>query len=131
LSVADSAVERRRRDRLGRRAEAKALWFLRLRGYRVVARRVRTPRGEIDIVARRGGTVAIVEVKARRSLAAAAEAIGPRQRRRVERAAEAFLAGRPDLAGLDVRLDAMFVVPGRLPVHLRDAWQAVEDGDRR
>jgi len=129
LIVADAAGERRRRDSLGRRAEAKALWFLRLHGYRVLARRVRTPRGEIDIVARRGGTVAFVEVKARQSAAAAMEAVTPRQRRRVERAAQWFLAGRPDLAGLDVRLDAMFVVPGRLPVHLRDAWQA-EDGDR-
>ena len=130
MSVADSTGERRRRDSLGRRAEEKALWFLRLRGYRIIARRVRTPRGEIDIVARRGGTVAIVEVKARKSVAAAAESITPRQRHRVARAAEAFLAGRPDLAGLDVRLDAMFVVPGRLPVHLRDAWRA-EEGERR
>ncbi len=121
--------ERQRRDSLGRRAEAKSLWFLRLRGYRIPARRVRTPRGEIDLVVRRGGTVAFVEVKARRSLAAAAEAITPRQRRRIARAAEAFLAGRPDLSGLDVRLDAIFVVPGRLPVHLRDAWQVEsEDG---
>lgn len=86
------------------------------RGYRVAV-------GEIDIIARRGDVLAAIEVKARDSLAAAGEAIGPRQRRRVARAFEHFLAGNPQRAGLTLRFDVMLVAPLRLPHHLRDAWR--------
>jgi len=96
---------------------------LRLRGWRILASGWRCPSGEIDIVARRGRVLAIVEVKARPDLAGAAGAITPRQRRRLARAAESFLAARPDLAGLDIRFDVMTVEKGRLPRHLPSAWR--------
>ena len=97
---------------------------LTLRGYRVMARRVQSPVGEIDIVARRGRTLAVIEVKARRDADTAAAAVSARQRDRITRAAGWLLARRPDLAGLTVRFDVMLVSPWRRPRHLRDAWQA-------
>ena len=115
---------RRRAWRLGHWAETVCVGDLALRGYRVLARRVRYPVGEIDIVARRGGVLAIIEVKARPSLAEAAESISPRQQQRIRRAAEAFLGTHPGLGGLTVRFDAMLLVPGRWPVHVADAWRA-------
>ncbi|MEX0921441.1 MAG: YraN family protein [Rhodovibrionaceae bacterium] len=110
-------------ERLGHSAEAKALWWLRLKGYRLVARRFRCPAGEIDLIVRRGRLLAFVEVKARAAEAAAAESIGPRQQQRILRAAEAFLQRRPELAALDQRFDAVFVAPGRRPRHQPDAWR--------
>jgi putative endonuclease len=119
-----AATERRRKaERRGRWAESLCLWSLRLRGYRILARDYRVPVGEIDIVARRGGTLVAIEVKARGDHASAVEAVTPRQRRRITRAAAQFLASRPSLARLTVRFDVMLVVPRRLPLHLRDAWR--------
>lgn len=115
---------RRAAERLGHGAEARALWWLRLKGYRPVARRFRCPAGEIDLIVRRGRVLAFVEVKAREDAAAAAEAVSPRQRQRILRAAEAFLQRRPELAKLDQRFDAVLVAPGRRPRHLPDAWRA-------
>ncbi len=109
--------------RAGRRAEWLARWRLRLAGYRIVARNVRTPMGEIDVVARRGRVLAFVEVKARAELEAAAAAIDHRQSARIARAAAWFLKRRPQLAGLVLRFDAVFVLPGRLPRHVVDAWR--------
>jgi len=96
---------------------------LRLHGWRIVAADWRCPSGEIDILARRGGVLAIIEVKTRSDLAAAAAAVLPRQRRRIARAASAFLLARPDLAKLAPRFDVMLVAPLRPPRHLRDAWR--------
>ena len=107
----------------GRRAELLCLWHLRLRGYRILARRYRVAEGEIDLIARRGRVLAAIEVKARADEAAAAHALLQRQRRRIERALSHFLLGRPDLAALDLRFDVMLVMPRRLPRHLRDAWR--------
>ena len=118
-----AAGKKRRAWAFGRLAEEFCSWHLRLRGYRILARRFRAPVGEIDIVARRGRTLAIVEVKARERRDAAAEALSIRQRRRIVRAAEAFLRQRPGCAGLEVRFDLMMVAPWRLPVHMRDAWR--------
>jgi len=118
-----SEAERRRAYRHGRLAEALCRLTLRLKGYRVLASDFRVPVGEIDIVARRGRTLAIVEVKARASLAAAAEAITPRQQRRIARAAEAYLALHPAAAGLALRFDVMLVRRWRLPRHVRSAWR--------
>jgi len=115
--------ERRRRDAAGRRAELMSAWLLRLKGYRVLARRFRTPVGEIDLIARRATVIAFVEVKARPSPAAALESVSARQRRRIERAALAFLQKRPDLAASHMRFDLMVVTPGRLPHHIVDAWR--------
>ena len=118
-----SRVRRRRADRAGRLAEAACVWWLRLRGYRILARRFRVPVGEIDIVARRGRTLAMVEVKTRPSRRLAAEALTPRQRHRIGRAAAAYLALNPALAELGVRFDVMLVVPWRPPGHIMDAWR--------
>jgi putative endonuclease len=96
---------------------------LRLRGWRIIAADWRCPSGEIDILARRGSVLAIIEVKARPDLASAAAAVLPRQRRRIARAASAFLLARPDLAGLAPRFDVMLVARLRPPRHLRDAWR--------
>ena len=107
----------------GRFAEALAAWYLRFRGYRVIRRGFRVPVGEIDIVARRGGLVVFVEVKARKNRAAAAIAITPGQTARIVRAAQAFLQAHPHLGNLDQRFDVILVCPWRLPVHLVDAWR--------
>jgi putative endonuclease len=118
-----NTARRRQAERRGRLAEWVCLWHLRLRGWQVVARGWRCPAGEIDIVARRGKVLAIIEVKSRREVAVAANALAPRQRRRIARAAEALLLSRPDLAGLGLRFDVMLVAPQRLPRHWRDAWR--------
>ncbi len=116
------SLRRRAYDR-GHAAERLSVWALRLRFYRILARRFRVPSGEIDLIARRGRVLIAVEVKARASFAEAIGAVSPHQRRRVARALDHFLATRPDLAGLDSRFDVMLVVPGRWPRHVRDAWR--------
>ena len=119
-----SRAARHRAWRRGHWAEAACAVALMLRGYRILGRRVRSPVGEIDIVARRGAVLAIVEVKARPDSAAAAEAVTPRQRERLIRAAGWVVAGRPDLAAMQVRFDVMLVTPWRWPRHVVDAWRA-------
>lgn len=109
--------------RRGRRAERLAAWWLRLKGYHILARGFRVGAGEIDLVARRGRVLALVEVKARDSMAQALDAVGPTQRARIARAAAAFLQRHPELAGLDVRYDAVLISPGRWPRHVTDAWR--------
>jgi putative endonuclease len=84
---------------------------------------LRTPLGEIDLVARRGRLLAFVEVKARTDLEQALVALSPRQRQRTARAAELFLLRRPDLAGHTLRFDLIAVRPWRLPRHLSDVWR--------
>jgi putative endonuclease len=121
---ARSLEQRRAAERLGRWAEAWCRLALRLRGYRVLASRCRTPAGEIDIVAERGAVLAIVEVKARGSLDLALAAVGEPQRRRLMRAALLFVAARPRLAGHAIRFDLMHVRPNAWPRHLENAWTA-------
>lgn len=118
-----TAPERKKAWRYGRTGEVVAVALLRLKGYRVLARRVRVGAGEIDIVARRGGLLAFVEVKARGDLAAAAEALLPVQRRRIVRAAEVYLQRHPRLAGMDVRFDLILIRPWAWPIHLSEAWR--------
>lgn len=116
-------MTRATRERAGRLAEAVAAWLLRLHGFRILARRAATPVGEIDLVARRGDLVLFVEVKTRPTLALALEAVTPTQRLRIERAALWYLAQRRGLAGCRYRFDVVALAPGRLPVHVRDAWR--------
>ncbi len=111
---------KREAERFGRWAERAASVYLSLKGYRILARRFRSPAGEIDLVARRGRLVVYVEVKARRGEPAE---IPGRQRRRILRAAEHFLKLRPELASCDQRFDAILIAPARLPTHLKDAWR--------
>ena len=121
--MAAKTADRRGRYRRGRFAEAICAWHLRCRGYRVLARRFRSPVGEIDLVVRRGRVVAFVEVKARHRFEVALESVSARQRARIRRAAELFLSRRPALDGLDLRFDVMVVVPWALPRHIIDAWR--------
>ncbi len=117
-------THRRLAERRGRRAETLAGWVLRLKGYRILARRYRTPVGEIDLIARRGRAIAFVEVKQRASLAEAAEAVTPTGRRRIARAASLWLAAHPAAASLDLRFDVIICMPHRLPRHIEHAFDA-------
>ena len=115
-------MNRHAAEKRGRGAETLACWYLRLHGWRILARRARVPGGEVDIVARRRGIVAFVEVKARASEAAAAFALDDWRLRRVAVAAER-LAPRYMQPGDDLRIDALFIVPFRWPRHLANVWQ--------
>jgi putative endonuclease len=115
-------MSRRDAERGGRRAESLAALWLRLKGWTILARRVRTPVGEVDLIARRGRTIAFVEVKARSSEEQAAFALDEWRLRRVAAAAGA-LAHRYARAGDDIRIDALFIVPRRWPKHLTNVWQ--------
>ena len=114
-------MNRRRAEAEGRRAETIAAWFLRFHGWRILGTRVRTRAGEVDLVARRGRTLAFVEVKARATAADADLALDRRRLERVAAAAE-LLAPRFAREGDAMRIDAIFVVPGRWPRHLPDVW---------
>jgi putative endonuclease len=115
-------MNRQAAEKRGRSAETIACWYLRLRGWRILARRARVRGGEVDIVARRGQTVAFVEVKARATNDAAGFALDQYRLRRVAVAAE-ILSQRYARPGDDIRIDALFVVPGRWPRHLPNIWQ--------
>lgn len=122
--MSDDDGERRRAERFGRRAEALCRLLLLLKGYRILATRLRTPMGEIDIVARRGDALAVVEVKGRRDWETAADSVTARQRARLARAAHAYLAANPRLAQFSLRFDVMLVTPWALPRHIIDAWRS-------
>ena len=115
-------ADRKQAEKRGRGAETLALLYLLAKGYRPAARRLKTPVGEIDLVMRRGDILAVVEVKARPDLDRAAEAITPRQRQRLQRAAEWLIAGKPAFAGLSIRFDAV-LVSGLRVRHVPDAWR--------
>ncbi len=108
-------------ERSGRRGERIAGWWLRLKGWSILGRRVRTPAGEVDLVARRGAMVAFIEVKLRKSGAALDETIDERRLARVAAAAE-VLASTYLKPGDDMRIDVMLLAPGRPPRHLENVW---------
>lgn len=109
--------------KLGLLAEQCAAWGLRLRGYRVLARRYKTPVGEIDLVARRGKTVIFIEVKARRDLSTALQSVTPRMQNRIIRAANYFIAQHRGLSDFDMRFDLVAIAPPFYWRHLDNAWQ--------
>jgi putative endonuclease len=110
--------------RTGLSAEARAAAYLMVKGYRILARRFRTPYGEIDIVARRRNLLAFVEVKARASLDEAAYAVTAHQQQRIIQAAQAWLMTHPEHADFDLRFDVMLIAPKHLPRHLLAAFDA-------
>ena len=110
--------------RFGLSAEGKAALFLNAKGYREIARRWKSPVGEIDLIMKRGRLIVFVEVKARGRLDDAAEAVLVRQRRRIVSAAEAWLAAHPGHAGYDLRFDAVLVAPKSLPRHIESAFES-------
>jgi putative endonuclease len=121
---AEQRTERRREAHVyGLRAESIAALLLRLKGYTILTRRFVVSGGEIDLVARRRGSIAFVEVKARADLEVAAIAISATKLRRIRRAARVWLMRNPWAAGLTLRGDAVFVAHGRLPRHQPDAYR--------
>src|SRR5215813_10893689 len=110
--------------RTGLSAETRAAAYLMAKGYRILAKRFRTPYGEIDLVARRRNLIAFVEVKARASLDDAAWAVTPRQQQRIINAAQAWLMAHPEHAEFEMRFDAMLIAPRSLPRHLLAAFDA-------
>jgi len=113
--------DRRKAERAGRVGETAAAWWLRLKGWRILARRVRTPAGEVDLIARRGNLVAFVEVKRRRSGAELDFAIDEYRLARVAAAAE-YLGARYMQPGDDMRVDVILIAPGRALRHIENAW---------
>jgi putative endonuclease len=107
----------------GRRAEVVAAMWLMAKGYRILGFRLKTRQAEIDLLALRGKTLVVVEVKRRATLLAALETVAFDQRARLRRAGAALAASRPALAGAAVRLDLIALAPGRLPRHIPDAWK--------
>ena len=114
-------MNRQAAEKRGRGAERLAAWWLRLHGWRILAERARVPGGEVDLIARRGHILAFVEVKARTTADAANLALDEWRLRRVAVAAER-LAPRYMRAGDDLRIDAIFIVPRRLPRHVANIW---------
>jgi putative endonuclease len=110
--------------RAGHRGEALAALFLRLKLYRIIARRYKTPVGEIDLIARRFGTIVFVEVKARGRAGGEAAALMAVNQARIARAARHWLARNPDAAQANCRFDVIFLAPGRWPRHVINAFDA-------
>lgn len=116
---------RRRAEKAGRRSEWIAAIILQLKGYRILARRFRAQSGEIDLIARRGNILAFIEVKNRAVLDDALGAVTAQARRRIERAADMFIARRRHLVDCDFRYDIIAIAPWRFQ-HLRGAWRLGE-----
>jgi putative endonuclease len=121
---------RRKAERRGHRGETLAAWFLRCHGWMIVGRRLRTPRGEVDLVARRGRMVAFVEVKWRRNAADLATAIDEFRLRRVAAAAQS-IAHRYCRPGDDMRIDVLLLAPRCWPRHIVNAWMPVKESASR
>lgn len=117
------AGARRKAERRGRLAELLVGAHYRLRGYQILARRFRSPGGEIDLIARRGRLIAFVEVKLRRDADAAILSVTPKSRRRLEQAANSFMAMRPHFDAFAVRYDIAAVSGFRVRL-VKDAWRA-------
>ncbi|MBO6553871.1 MAG: YraN family protein [Roseitalea sp.] len=117
-------AKRRKAERRGHAGETRAAWLMRLKGFRIVARRYKCRAGEIDLIARRGDLVAIVEVKARPSLGEAMDAVTAHTARRIIGATDHWLAGQPDHGRLSVRFDLVAILPGRWPIHVPAAFSA-------
>jgi putative endonuclease len=116
------SAKRARAYRHGLYAESVAAWLLRLKGHRILARRYKTPVGEIDLVALKGRRLAFVEVKQRRSFEDAHFALPARARRRIVRAAQYWLAGHPSFAGHELAFDVVLSAPWAWPRHIANAF---------
>jgi len=107
----------------GIEAEKFAAWFLRMKGYHIIAERYRNSQGEIDILARKGNLVAAVEVKARKSFEECAETVTPFKQQKIARAVELAIAELAELQGHDIRFDVIWIAPRKWPHHIEDAWR--------
>jgi putative endonuclease len=117
----DSKGRRRRSQRRGHVAEFAAAAFLIAKGHRILARRFKTPAGEIDLIAVKGKRLRFVEVKQRPTIAECEAAISPRSRQRVYTAADLWMARQPSYQSYDVSFDLVFVTPWSWPRHLTDS----------
>ncbi len=117
-----SAGRRRRAHRFGLRAETLAMLYLMLKGYQILDKRFHAAGGEIDLIAKRRDVVAFIEVKAREDLENALSAITQLKRRRISRAARAWVSRHEWAMRATLRADAVFLAPGRWPRHLQDAF---------
>lgn len=115
--------ERQRREKRGRDAEETAARYLESIGFRILERRLRTPAGEVDLVASGGDVLVFAEVKARRSIGRGLFALTDRQATRIASAAECFLSGKVEYTNVMIRFDLVVVTPGNPPVHFPNAWQ--------
>ncbi len=113
---------RKKAQRYGHFSEALAAFALRLKGYKILERNFKTKAGEIDIIARKGDLIAIVEVKARRDLNQSVDAVGYQSQQRIKSAANWWLAGRKDAHLVSLRFDIIAVQPWKWPTHLEDAF---------
>ncbi|MDP5102544.1 MAG: YraN family protein [Erythrobacter sp.] len=116
-----STPQRQEADRRGREGEAEAAMWLTQQGWRIVAERVKTKAGEIDLIARRPGLIAFVEVKWRARSIALSDAIDERRLTRVAKAAE-IIAHEYATQGEDIRIDVILLAPGQKPTHIENAW---------
>ena len=116
-----STPERQDDDQRGREAEAQAAMWLTQQGWRIVAERVKTKAGEIDLIAKRPGLVAFLEVKWRARADSLGDAIDERRLTRVAKAAE-VVAHEYATNGEDIRIDVILLAPGRKPTHIENAW---------
>ncbi|MBF0677325.1 MAG: YraN family protein [Devosia sp.] len=123
-SLSRPGNKRQKANLYGQRSEALAAFFLQLKFYRIRDRRYKTPGGEIDVVAERGGTIVFVEVKSRLKAASEAEALEAINQARIIRAAEHWLSRHPREAEKSCRFDVIFLAPGRWPRHLINAFDA-------
>lgn len=116
--MADPANKRRAAYKRGQRGEWIAALVLRLKGYKIVARRFKTKSGEVDIIARRGDLVLIVEVKVRNTIEQAMDSVSPTSLRRIEAAGDEWLVRQKDYGQLSIRYDLIALLPRRWPVHI-------------
>lgn len=104
----------------GLKAEYYAIWYLRFKFYRILAHRYKTPYGEVDIIAKRGKVIVIIEVKARDNLELAKQAISYKNTNRVYAASKHWLYRQGDLSKFKIRFDAIFICPKKLPKHIKN-----------
>ncbi len=122
-------AKKRKAYDFGVTAEKLAAVFLIMKGYRIISRRYRNPKGEIDIIAKKGNTLAIIEVKARKDFSSCAYSITPWKQKKILSATNWLIGGSGKIAGLNmasehnIRFDAILVIPMRLPKHIKDAWR--------
>lgn len=114
--------DRKRAERRGRWSEVWAALFLMAKGYRILNLRYKTRSGEIDLIARKGSLIIFVEVKARRELQGAVDAVSFQSQNRIRAASDFWLSRRKDAAILSQRYDIIAVRPWRFPTHFMDAF---------